>query len=261
MAGNRRPRNSPDCPVIGISPYYYSLQNAFWMATKETYVHRIWDHGAMPFLLTHPNSNGSVSDIANFIDGLMLIGGPDLPVDTYGGTPYDLQGEAPMHLNRISFDREIFESCHERGKPILAICAGFQHINVIHGGTLIEDIASQVPASIDHGEFKGKISYHSVTVDRHSHLFQILGEEQIFVNGTHHQGIRDLGDGLRASAVSEDGLIEAIEPIGALNAGDNTEASFIGVQWHPELMDNDPSQKKLFQWLVSEAEIQPRRSR
>ena len=184
----------------------YSLENTFWMATKENYAYRIWDHGAIPFLLTHPNSNGSVPDIANFIDGLMLIGGPDLPVDSYGGTAYDLGGEEPMHPNRITFDREIFESCHERGKPILAICAGLQLINVMYGGTLIEDIPSQVSASVDHGEFKGKTSYHSVTVDRDSNLFRILEKEQILVNSTHHQGIRDLGKGTVDAPIADAAL-------------------------------------------------------
>ena len=232
-------------PIIGISPYYYHLEDTFWMATKEAYAYRIWDNGGIPLLLTHPNANGSVSEIGDLIGGLLMIGGPDLPVEYYGGTPYDLKGEDPMHPNRVAFDRKIFEICRDQKKPILSICAGFQHINVIYGGTLYEDIPSQLPNAIDHGGYKGPTVHHPVEVDPHCTLHDIIGEEVLTVNSAHHQGVKKQGEGLKVTAWSSDGLVEAVEP-------SNGEATFLAVQWHPEKMENDPTQMKLFRWLIEE---------
>ncbi|MFQ6615252.1 MAG: gamma-glutamyl-gamma-aminobutyrate hydrolase family protein [Fidelibacterota bacterium] len=233
-------------PVIGINPYYYSLEDVFWMATKEAYAHRIWEQGGIPFILTHPRSQGSVSDIARVIDGLTLIGGPDLPVNSYGGSRYDLKGEEPMHPDRVSFDRQIFECCRDQGKPILGICAGLQHINVIHGGDLYEDIASQLPGAIDHGDYKGPTVRHEVTVDNDSLLYRITGQRTLTVTSTHHQGIKRVGSRLKPTAWSGDGLVEAVE-----SASD--DGTFVAVQWHPEKMGDDPHQKTLFRWLVEES--------
>lgn len=233
-------------PVIGISPYYYPLENVFWMATKEAYVHRIWEQGGIPLILTHPRSHGSVPDIADVVDGLTLIGGPDLPIDYYGGTPYDLKGEEPMHPERVTFDRQIFECCRDQGKPILGICAGLQHINVMYGGNLYEDLASQLPGAIDHGDYKGPDVRHDVTIDRNSLLYKIMGEPTLSVNSTHHQGIRRLGTHLKPTAWSRDGLVEAVEPA-------SRDGRFVAVQWHPEKMEDDPYQKTLFRWLIEEA--------
>ncbi len=218
------------------------------MGIKEDYVYRIWDNGGVPFMLTHPNSNASVSEAGNLIHGLILIGGPDLPVEYYGGSSYELNGEEPMHPNRVTFDREVFELCRDQQKPVLGICAGLQHINVIYGGTLYEDLHSQLSSSVNHGNYKGPITQHSVTIDRNSLLFDILGKDAIVVNSTHHQGKRTKGRDLKATAWSEDGLVEAVE-------SRDSSARFVAVQWHPEKMENDPVQRKLFQWLIDEARV------
>lgn len=233
-------------PLIGISPYYYPMENAFWIAVKEAYVHRIWEEGGIPLVLTHPRSHGSVSDLAGAVHGLMLIGGPDLPIDYYGGSPYDMKGEEPMHRDRVTFDRQIFECCRDQGKPALAICAGLQHVNVIYGGNLYEDIASQLEGAIDHGDYKGPTVKHNVRVDRNSLLYRITGRRDLVVNSTHHQGIRRLGNLLKPTAWTSDGLVEAVEPA-------SRDGKFVAVQWHPEKMENDPLQMTLFRWLIEEA--------
>jgi len=213
---------------------------------KEAYSQSIWSAGGIPVILTYPNSTDDIHIIAVPIDGLVLSGGPDLPIETYGGKSYDLNGEDPMHTSRVNFDRDIFKACVSLNKPILAICAGLQHINVIYGGTLYEDIETQLSGAINHGDYKGPIANHPVNVDQNSTLYDVIKNSNSIVNSSHHQGIKNLGKNLKVTAWSSDGLVEAVEPM-------NGKVKFIAVQWHPELMQDDPIQKRLFQWLVEEA--------
>ena len=239
-------KNNISKPVVGIAPCYFPREHRLWLMAKEAYSNCVWEAGGVPVILTYPNSHGTVAEATKAIDALLMIGGPDLPVDYYGGSTYDLNGEQPMHTNRVEFDRQIFQSFLGTDKPILGICAGLQHINVIFGGTLYEDIPSQLPGHIDHGAYKGNVAIHPVEVDGNSLLGDIIDVRDIPVNSTHHQGIRKLGENLKPTAWSSDGLIEAVEPV-------NGEGKFVAVQWHPELMQEDKRQIGLFRWMVEEA--------
>ena len=214
--------------------------------TREAYSQSIWKADGIPLLLTYPEKEYHVSDIADQLNGLILTGGPDLPIKIYGGSPYDLKGEQPMHPARVSFDRKILDAFIKRKKPVLAICAGLQLINIMNDGTLFEDVSSQLKGALDHGDYKGPVVNHSAEIDQSSLLRNVLGSSCPTVNSTHHQGIRDLGKNLTPVAYAPDGLIEAVEPI-------NGEAKFLAVQWHPEQMQHDEIQMKLFEWLVKEA--------
>tara|TARA_B100000929_G_scaffold203919_1_gene162205 strand:- start:295 stop:948 length:654 start_codon:yes stop_codon:yes gene_type:complete len=214
--------------------------------TREAYSQSIWKADGIPLLLTYPEKELHVSDIADQLNGLILTGGPDLPIDAYGGSPYDLKGEEPMHSARISFDRKILDAFIKRNKPVLAVCAGLQLINVMNGGTLYEDVPSQLKGALDHGDYKGPVVNHAVEIHQSSLLKDVLGLSHTTVNSIHHQGIRGLGKNLTPVAYAPDGLIEAVEPI-------NGEAKFLAVQWHPEQLQQDKIQMKLFKWLVEEA--------
>lgn len=214
--------------------------------TREAYSQCIWKADGIPFLLTYPEKEDHISDIAEQLSGLILTGGPDLPIDVYGGSPYDMKGEEPMHPARVSFDRKILGAFIKRKKPVLAICAGLQLINIMNGGTLYEDVSSQLRGALDHGDYKGPVVNHSAEIDQSSLLGNILGGSSTTVNSTHHQGIRELGKNLTPVAYAPDGLIEAVEPI-------NGETKFLAVQWHPEQMQHDEIQMKLFEWLMEEA--------
>jgi len=236
-------------PVIGVASGYYPRENTWWHMVKEAYSKSVWKAGGIPVLLTHPHSNGFIEEIAANIDGLLLIGGPDLPIELYGGRPYDLKGEKPMHVNRVTFDRQIFEICLSYKKPVFGICAGLQHINIMYGGTLYEDLPTQLPNTVDHGYYKGPIVSHPVEIDRNSILYDILDVESITVNSTHHQGVKKLGTDLKPTAWTSEGLIEAIE------IAQNDLFLCIAVQWHPELLGDNPKQMALFQWLIQEATV------
>ncbi|MDP6907238.1 MAG: gamma-glutamyl-gamma-aminobutyrate hydrolase family protein, partial [Candidatus Marinimicrobia bacterium] len=233
-------------PIIGINPYYYEHNGAMWNATKEYYYQSIWNAGGIAFTLNYPKDNSSIVEFADIIDALLLVGGPDIPNKLYNGKSPELLDSDVMSNEREIFDRNIFSEMYKLNKPILAICVGMQHINIIRGGTLFEDLNKQLAGSINHGKFNGDWSKHSVDIDQSSILSKIINDDKIEVASTHHQGIRDLGSDLIPIAWSDDGLIEAIEDSKVPN-------SFIAVQWHPELMPNNINQKKLFSWLISEA--------
>ena len=233
-------------PLIGIAPGYFIKENAYWHMAREAYSQCVWKANGFSLVLTYPEKEDHVSDIADQLNGLILTGGPDLPIDVYGGSPYDLKGEEPMHSTRVSFDRKILDAFIERKKPVLAICAGLQLINIMNDGTLYEDVSSQLKGALDHGDYKSPVVNHAVEIHQSSFLKDVLGISHTTVNSTHHQGIRGLGKKLTPVAYAPDGLIEAVEPI-------NGEAKFLAVQWHPEQMQQDKIQMKLFKWLVEEA--------
>ena len=209
----------------------------------EAYSQSIWKTGGIPVLLTYPGDDSKVSNLTDYLDGLILTGGPDLPIELYGGMPYNMKGEDPMSPERFSFDSTIFEAFANINKPILAVCAGLQIINVINGGTLYEDIPSQLNGALDHGDYKGPPIKHAVDIIQSSNLGDVLGVKTHIVKSIHHQGIRNIGHHLKPVAYAPDGLIEAVEPA-------NWEVSFIAVQWHPEQMQDDKIQMKLFRWLL-----------
>lgn len=232
-------------PLIGINPYYYSYKDAWWMATKEDYTAVVWSNGGIPLMLHYPPRDVAATEIIERIDGLLMVGGPDFHSNMYGGQNPELLSEI-IHHRREAFDRDIFQEARRNGKPILAICAGMQHINLIYGGSLYEDIPTQLEANIDHGEFDGDYSTHTVKLDRSCMLYTIMAEDEPMVRSTHHQGVKILGEQLRPVAWSEDGLIEAFEDL-------HDPQAFIATQWHPELFTEDPANRQIFEWLINEA--------
>lgn len=233
-------------PVIGINPYYFYYRDSFWNATREKYYCAIWNAGGIPVTLHHPVGDGSIDETAANIDGLIMVGGPDIPCGVYRGKNAGLLDEDVMRPEREAFDRNMFLAMKRLHKPILSICVGIQHVNIIYGGTLYEDLKTLTKTTVDHGEFNGEISYHNVELKKNSLLYSIIGKSSIGVASAHHQGIRDLGVGLSISAVAPDGLPEGIEDA-------DRPDSFIAVQWHPEVMVGDKDQLKLFRWVCQRA--------
>jgi putative glutamine amidotransferase len=141
--------------------------------------------------------------------------------------------------------------CIEDRKTLLGLCRGLQVINVALGGTLYQDIAAQLAGAIRHDYFptygfeRDHLSHH-VAVASSSRLRSLVDVEQLPVNSMHHQGVKELGDGLVASARAADGLIEAVEsPNGHW---------MVGVQWHPEVFDHeDPHSRDLFRGFIQAA--------
>jgi len=234
-------------PLIGLNPYYFEYSDAMWNGSKDRYFTAIWAAGGIPVTLHYPDQDDSINEIAQAVDGLLLVGGPDLPNDIYNGNHPELLDSDVMVPKREKFDRNIFLAMYNLRKPMLAICVGMQHINVIRGGTLYEDLTEQLDGSVYHGEFNGECAHHTVKLEKNSLINKVIGDDDSEITSTHHQGIRTLGSGLKPVSWSDDGLIEGIEDTKIPDA-------FLAVQWHPELMLDDENQINLFKWLVKKSQ-------
>ncbi|MEJ8547497.1 gamma-glutamyl-gamma-aminobutyrate hydrolase family protein [Brevibacillus borstelensis] len=159
------------------------------------------------------------------LDGLILTGGDDPAPHLYGEEP--LQGLGEVEYERDLAELEVIRLALEMKKPILGICRGMQILNVAAGGTLIQDIPSQVPDAFQHAQ-KGSRQYgaHKVTLQP-GVVADALGKTEILVNTSHHQAVKDVAPGFRVTGVAADGVIEAIESLDGLH---------VGLQWHPERM-------------------------
>lgn len=186
---------------------------------------------------------GHIPDITRRLDGFVFSGGDDIHPRFYRERP--IQG-AKMRFSsdaRTRFEIELFLSALKTKKPILAICHGMQLMNVALGGSLYQDISLQFAKSIKHGPTqKGEKVFHPVAILEETKLSSIMYADRIRVRSSHHQSVKNPGKGLRLSALSSDGVIEALE---------GRDSGFLlGVQWHPEKTQKDAFTKRLFKALV-----------
>jgi putative glutamine amidotransferase len=176
-------------------------------------------------------SDLDLDDYARSLDGLVLQGGNDVAPECYGETALhpDWAGD-PV---RDKYEIELIRAFIAAGKPVFGVCRGFQLLNVMHGGTLWQDIGTQRPASRAHRELgQYERHFHQIRIEPGSRLAALYpGLQQTVANSIHHQGIRDLAPGFVVEArCPDDGIIEAIR---------RTEGPgyVAGVQWHPEFHD------------------------
>jgi putative glutamine amidotransferase len=167
-----------------------------------------------------------VADYAQWLDGLVLHGGADVWPGSYGEQP--LRPEWNGDRVRDAYEIALVQAFEAAGKPVFGICRGLQLINVAHGGTLYQDIATQKPGARTHRDAEAyDLNFHEVDIVPGTRLAQLLRETRHKINSVHHQGIKDLAPGFAVEATSpDDGIIEAIRHTG----GPWVSA----VQWHPE---------------------------
>jgi putative glutamine amidotransferase len=228
-------------PIIGIT-IGYSHQNHEFFTLRDDYVRAVETAGGLPIVLA-PGRAEDAPDLLSRIDGLLMTGGADVDPGLYGEEPHET-------VTRIIPERDAFEIglCREilrKDGPLLAICRGHQVLNVATGGTLVQDIPSQISGAKDHDpDAERWETAHKVRILPGTRLREILGTETIDVNSFHHQAVRQLGQGLVVSASSTaDGVIEGIEMPGRRLA--------LGVQWHPEAFwDRQEGFQPLFETLV-----------
>lgn len=185
-----------------------------------------------------------VATILDKLDGVLLPGSAsDVDPLRYGREPHRRLGA--VHPLRDETDALVLSEVERRAMPLLAICFGLQIWNVARGGTLIQDIESELPDAIRHeqGAPRGRRS-HRVRLLAESGLAELAGGESALVNSHHHQAIESVGEGLRATAWTADGLIEALE-----DQRDDRWA--LGVQWHPEIeWEQDAFSENLFKSFI-----------
>ena len=188
-----------------------------------------------------------IETVVEGLDGILLPGS-DSDVDPlrYGHQPHPQLGA--VHPIKDETDLLLIAAAERKRIPIFAICFGMQVLNVSRGGTLIQDIGSQVTDSIKHeqGAPRDRAS-HRVTLSEQTRLSSIAGVEAFAVNSHHHQAIETLGADLVATAWASDGIIEALED-------PRPDRFAVAVQWHPELgWERDAISQRLFAAFVTEA--------
>lgn len=209
----------------------------------DRYCRALEQAGGVPVILS-PTSSRSVANRAlDRLDGLVISGGNfDIHPSLYGERT--IKGLGQIKAERTKFELNLTCVALKRDLPLLGICGGAQAINVALGGTLYQDIATQLPEAIEHQQSKKTfIGGHRIEIQVGTRLAKILRRRFLEVNTTHHQAVKRLGTGLVMNATAEDGLIEGIE---------SARHSFvIGVQWHPEaLAPKSLHQRKLFSVFV-----------
>jgi putative glutamine amidotransferase len=208
----------------------------------EQYVHAVESAGGAALMLTHAHRPAALRALADRLDGLVLSGGEDVDPTTYGAVPREPL-DAP-NAERDRFELRLLDLVAERRVPILAICRGFQLLNVYRGGTLHLHLPRDRAGEVVHQQGGGlEAMGHPVEVTAGSRLESLAGRRRLEVNSFHHQGVDRLGAGLRATGHAPDGLVEAFES--------DRGGPLIGVQWHPE-RGGDASEA-LFRWLVQSA--------
>lgn len=202
---------------------------------KSAYVAAVERAGGLP-LLVAPTEDREVADALFAIaDGLVITGGDfDIPPEQFGAAPVEGVRVDPPKPLRTRFEWQLTEAALARGVPILGICGGMQLLNVVLGGTLHLHIPDAIAGALEHEQPTSPAEpAHAVRLAPDSVLAGVCGRDTIDVNTTHHQAVAALGRGLVAEGWSPDGVIEAI--------ADPARAFAVGVQWHPELLEDDVS--------------------
>jgi putative glutamine amidotransferase len=223
-------------PVIGITTY---VEPASWGAwTLEAalvpydYVRAVERAGGRALLV--PPSEDGVEETLAVLDGIVFSGGNDMEPGHYGAEPHAAtNGTNPA---RDRGELALLQAALERDLPVLAICRGFEVLNVARGGDLVQHLPDVVGHE-EHRAVLGAFSDHPVRVDPSSRIGEVRGS----VKSHHHQAVGRVGDGLREVAWAEDGTVEALE--------DPNREFVVGVLWHPEAGED----QRLFEQLVEAA--------
>ncbi len=233
-------------PRIGITMRLELETNRFYLS--RYYSEAVEAAGGAPVHISLIPHRDYISTIAEQLDGVLLPGS-DSDVDPlrYGAEPHSKLSS--VHSIKDETDLLLLAEIEKRRLPLLAICFGLQVLNVSRGGTLIQDITSQLPNSINHqqGVPRDRPS-HRINLESASLLSNLAKEPVAVVNSHHHQAIEKLGNNLEATAWASDELIEAVED-------PRSDRFVLGVQWHPELgWEHDHLSRALFNHFVQTAE-------
>ncbi len=239
-------------PVIGVTPDFNAGDREDMGGREPTYflranyVRAVEELGGIPLILPLVAGPAARRRLLDGLDGLLLTGsGPDLHPGLYGERqryPFPL-----VSKRRADFELELVHQARHRDLPLLGICGGMQAVNVACGGSLFQDLPSQVPNAGNHRQTTKAVHVsHPVSITPHSLLRKIINKATLLVNSSHHQSVKAVASSLMASAVAPDGIIEAIES--------SRHRFFLAVQWHPEfLFERHAAHRRLFEALLRAA--------
>ncbi|MDQ6829134.1 MAG: gamma-glutamyl-gamma-aminobutyrate hydrolase family protein [Gemmatimonadota bacterium] len=237
----------PHSPIIGVTATSEVVKGAHRVRVNASYVRAVERAGGIPLVLPPLQDATHAAELLASVDALVLTGGEDVDPAHFGAAAHPSAG--PFNAERDETELALARAAHERRIPTLAICRGIQLLNVALGGSLVQDIPSERPGSIDHDPKGLRASrVHDISVEPRSALASALGATILAANSFHHQSIDAPAAGLRVTARAPDGIIEGVEW-----TGDDWWA--LGVQWHPEELDETPESwdRSLFRALMAAA--------
>jgi putative glutamine amidotransferase len=240
-------------PRIGVPYRRRSEERSGGNAKIEKYLRAVRIAGGEPVEISLGLSSGELKSLAQTLDAIVLSGSPaDIDPALFHAARHPNCADPDPDRERTDF--ALLEHCFAERKPVLAICYGIQSLNVFLGGTLIQDIPSELPAPTEHewhDDLGEPETFHSVSIATGSRLAELAGSSESRVNSSHHQSILTPGRDLRIVARAADGVVEAVEWTGQGNW-------VLGVQWHPERMVQiDALARALFHALVVAAREAP----
>jgi putative glutamine amidotransferase len=235
-------------PIIGVTTGRIAGENGQTdqFAAPMSYLNAITRAGGVPLLIPSCLDEAQLRSAFARLDGILFTGGADVNPTLFNGIPHpriygidDDRDRSEITLIRLSVDEQ---------KPFLGICRGIQVINVALGGTLYTDIQDQLNGASRHDFYPDvprDTLAHEITIEPATHLAAVLNGTRFSVNSLHHQGLQLIAPGLHVSAHAADGLVEGVEvpahPFG------------LGVQWHPEWLQEHAPQRALFQRFIQAA--------
>lgn len=238
-------------PRVGV-PYRTRTEELTGERAKyEKYCEGVRRADGEPVEISLALSPDELREKVHSLDAIVLPGSPaDVEPSHFHATRHPECADPDP--NREQTDFALLKQAFAEHKPVLAICFGVQSLNVFLGGSLIQDIPSEVRTEIQHVWGKGAPEpFHLVRIEPGSRLAQLAGENEVRVNSSHHQSVLELGRDLRVTARAADGVIEGVEWTGDSNW-------VTGVQWHPERMiDADLLAQALFRQLMEAARKAP----
>ncbi len=235
-------------PLIGITTADFVRE--FGKPYHASYARNAWaiaDAGGLPVYIPTGLDEAVLRELYERVDAVLLPGGPDVDPSYYGALRHP--ETKVIDDARDSLELTLARWTYADDRPLFGICRGHQVINVALGGTLIQDIPSEVKTEFVHDtpdELPRSTIQHDVALNTDSHLASILGSTHVDVNSLHHQSVERPAPGVVITGYSPDGVIEALE------APD--KRFVLSVQWHPEdLYTNDERMRHLFELFVEAA--------
>lgn len=212
---------------------------------NRAYVWAVERAGAVPIIFPVTTEPEIISRYLGLVDGLLLSGGVDVAPDRYGCAPHPQLGI--VDTDRDATEVPLTHAALAQDVPIFGICRGIQTLNIVMGGTLYQDLPSELPSDIVHAQETRQMPReafcHAIRIEADSRLCEIVGANEMNVNSFHHQALRDVAGDLRVTAYAPDGVVEAAESV--------RHRYVVAVQFHPEETSiHDSKSQRLFDAFV-----------
>lgn len=236
-----------DRPLIGINAEHLATNKggAPRSIVNSGYYECLLAAGALPIIIPPLTREDDLAPVLDRLDGVILVEGDDMDPRKMGLSHH--HATRTISARRETHDRLLCKLLGQRKLPTLGVGLGMQELNVVHGGGLYQHLPEDLGSrGLPHRDPSGGLHRHIVVMQPGSRLRAIYGEGEICVNSYHHQGIRKVAPGFRATALAPDGLVEAIEWVGE-------DWFCLGVQWHPQNEGNVSLDTQLIEAFVAAA--------